>query len=232
MASPTQWTWLWVNSGSWWWTGRPGVLRFMGSQRVGHDWATELNWTWVRTQTALQSEVIQGGRPWSLPTQSFSFLLSNRTPILYPPLGMKWGYVKASLGNPTRLYLDPVWGRCVIQSWKMKQKWKCSGRYLRRILLWKPTTEYTCLPSRLPSLGHSYVLWHTFESLAVPFKHDWKTEQLTVMLAQPSVTVGLAHWPQKYPPPVSLMCDKHILVQAINCVFWYLLPKYPDSFRL
>ena len=44
MASPTQWTWVWVNSRSWWWTGRPGVLRFMGSQRVGHDWATELNW--------------------------------------------------------------------------------------------------------------------------------------------------------------------------------------------
>ena len=37
-------TWVWVNSGSWWWTGRPGVLRFMGSQRVGHSWATELNW--------------------------------------------------------------------------------------------------------------------------------------------------------------------------------------------
>ena len=45
MASPTRWTWIWVNSRSWWWTGRPGVLRFMGSQRVGHDWATELNWT-------------------------------------------------------------------------------------------------------------------------------------------------------------------------------------------
>ena len=44
MASQTWWTWVWVNSGSWWWTGRPGVLRFMGSQRVGHDWATELNW--------------------------------------------------------------------------------------------------------------------------------------------------------------------------------------------
>ena len=38
-------TWVWVNSGSWWWTGRPGVLQFMGSQRVGHNWATELNWT-------------------------------------------------------------------------------------------------------------------------------------------------------------------------------------------
>ena len=44
MASPTRWTWVWVNSRSWWWTGRPGVLQFMGLQRVGHDWATELNW--------------------------------------------------------------------------------------------------------------------------------------------------------------------------------------------
>ena len=43
MASPTQWTWIWVNFGSWWWTGRPGVLWSMGSLRVGHDWATELN---------------------------------------------------------------------------------------------------------------------------------------------------------------------------------------------
>ena len=45
MVSPTWWTWVWVNSGNWQWTGRPGVLRFMGSQRVGHDWATELNRT-------------------------------------------------------------------------------------------------------------------------------------------------------------------------------------------
>ena len=45
MASQTQWTWVSVNSMSWWWTGRPGMLLFVGSQRVGHDWATELNWT-------------------------------------------------------------------------------------------------------------------------------------------------------------------------------------------
>ena len=45
MAPPTRWTWVWVDSWSWWWTGRPGVLRFMGSQRVGHNWVTELNWT-------------------------------------------------------------------------------------------------------------------------------------------------------------------------------------------
>ena len=43
MAIPTQWTWVWVNSVSWWWTGRPDVLQSMGSQRVGHDWVTELN---------------------------------------------------------------------------------------------------------------------------------------------------------------------------------------------
>ena len=44
MASLTPWTRVWVNSGSWWWTGRPGVLQSMGSQRVRHDWATEMNW--------------------------------------------------------------------------------------------------------------------------------------------------------------------------------------------
>ena len=45
MASPTQWTWVWVSSGSWWWTGKPGVLQSVGLQRVGGDWANELNWT-------------------------------------------------------------------------------------------------------------------------------------------------------------------------------------------
>ena len=54
MASPTQWTWVWVNSGSWWWTGRPGVLWFMGSQRVRHDWVTDLNWTNI---TILNSKI-------------------------------------------------------------------------------------------------------------------------------------------------------------------------------
>ena len=42
----TMWrTWVWVDSGGWWWTGKPGVLPFIGLQRVGHDWVTELNWT-------------------------------------------------------------------------------------------------------------------------------------------------------------------------------------------
>ena len=50
MASLTQWTWGWVNSMNWWWTGRPGVLQSMRLQRVGHNWATELNWTEVGFQ--------------------------------------------------------------------------------------------------------------------------------------------------------------------------------------
>ena len=58
MASLTPWTWVWVNSGSWWWTGRPGVLRFMGSQRVGHDWATDLMWS--------ESVVLRDFSPWLL----------------------------------------------------------------------------------------------------------------------------------------------------------------------
>ena len=53
MASPTQWTWVWVDSRSWWWTGRPDVLRFMGSQRVGHNWLTELNWCQLKNITRL-----------------------------------------------------------------------------------------------------------------------------------------------------------------------------------
>ena len=44
MASPTRWTWVWVSSWSWWWTGKPGMLQSMGSQRVRHNWVTDLNW--------------------------------------------------------------------------------------------------------------------------------------------------------------------------------------------
>ena len=51
MASLTQWTWVWATSGSWWWTGKPGVLQSTGLQRVRHDWVTELNWTELGRKT-------------------------------------------------------------------------------------------------------------------------------------------------------------------------------------
>ena len=63
MASPTWWTWVWVNSGDWWWTERTAVLQFMGSQRVGHDWANELNWTdWNIRKRRMRRRLSRRGR--------------------------------------------------------------------------------------------------------------------------------------------------------------------------
>ena len=63
MASPTWWTWVSVNSGSWWWTGRPGMLRFMGSQRVRHDWATDLIWSdliwWLKPTQYCKATILE-----------------------------------------------------------------------------------------------------------------------------------------------------------------------------
>ena len=61
MASRTQWTWVWVNSGSWWWTGRPGLFQSMGWQRVGHNWVTELN------STELKWKLLS---PWDFPSKN------------------------------------------------------------------------------------------------------------------------------------------------------------------
>ena len=58
MAPPTWRTWVWANSGSWWWTGKPGVLQSMGSQRVRHNWATELNRTLTISLKALSPNVV------------------------------------------------------------------------------------------------------------------------------------------------------------------------------
>ena len=69
MVSLRWWTWVWVNSRSWWWTGRLGILQYKGSQRVRHDWATEMNWT----------EYIQGRWRWkeSLHVSSYDFSPEN-----------------------------------------------------------------------------------------------------------------------------------------------------------
>ena len=66
MASLTQWTWVWVDFRSWWWTGKPGVLQSMGSQRVGHDLETELNWTYFLHSNSLN---------WSLSPNKFLIYL-------------------------------------------------------------------------------------------------------------------------------------------------------------
>ena len=69
MASPTRWAWVWVNSRSWWWTGRPGVMGFMGSQRVGHHWETELTWNKMESigeaETTGPSQLAFWQTPWA-----------------------------------------------------------------------------------------------------------------------------------------------------------------------
>ena len=57
MASPTWWTWVWASSRGWWWTGKPGMLQSLGSQKVGHDWVTELNWTELNWNPSLVPNV-------------------------------------------------------------------------------------------------------------------------------------------------------------------------------
>ena len=71
MASLSQWTWVWVNSGSWWWTERPGALWFMGSQRVGHDWGTELNWTEWNYPRKRWCSLVQDSRRQQLRTKKY-----------------------------------------------------------------------------------------------------------------------------------------------------------------
>ena len=71
MASPVRWTWVWVDSASWWWTGKPGVLQFMGLQRVGHDWVTELNWTELMQSTSYEmpgwmKHKLESRLPWEI----------------------------------------------------------------------------------------------------------------------------------------------------------------------
>ena len=87
MVSPTQWTWVWVDSRSWWWTGKPGVLQSMGSQRVRHDWATELNWT---DAFRLRSQVLtRSFNPHKSLSSARTSFLSCRRPIRFPD-GHHW----------------------------------------------------------------------------------------------------------------------------------------------
>ena len=70
MASLTRWTWVWASSDSWWWTGKPGVLQSMGSQRVRHDWVAELNWTeslyeWGQSPGRWQKTTTRVRRGWN-----------------------------------------------------------------------------------------------------------------------------------------------------------------------
>ena len=123
MASPTRCTWVWVNSGSWWWTGRPGVRQSMGSQRVGHDWATELIWTvcssrWLLLLLSIgsRSEGFRSRGVWVL-SSTHNFSSCSEACGIFPdeksnpcPLhGQVASYPLYSQGSPRYLQLQIFW---------------------------------------------------------------------------------------------------------------------------
>ena len=142
MASLTRWTWVWVNSGSWWWTGRPGVLRFMGSQRVGHERATELNWTRLH----LRMEGIG----------NFSLVVTVRTPVW-----SSWRQNQESLGVLISLGPPEVFNSQNCLYWASSNLSKKveifqTRLYLpRRWFLWRFLLELSCdsVPVCLSNLG-------------------------------------------------------------------------------
>ena len=82
MASLTRWTWVWVNSGSWWRTGRPGVLQFIGSQRVRYDWATDLIWSDLSSNCYEPGIVSLNNFQVPPPSLSYSFCLYTAQHLL------------------------------------------------------------------------------------------------------------------------------------------------------
>ena len=88
MASPTQWTWVWASSRSWWWTGKPGMLQSMGSQRVGHDWATELYWVIKITKSI---KILSVYCYWLLRNHFKLWWLKQQKHKLYTPKPLTYG---------------------------------------------------------------------------------------------------------------------------------------------
>ena len=103
MALPTQWTWVWVNSGSWWWTGRPGVLQSMRSQRVRNNWATELNWT--ELNCSLSDSLSMG-----FPRQEFWSELQCPPPGIVPIQGLNPGLLHLLCCHADSLPASPAFG--------------------------------------------------------------------------------------------------------------------------
>ena len=89
MASPIQWPWVWASSGSWWWTGKPGVLQSMGLQRVGHSWATELNWRLLSLSNLVYSHLIYQLRKAITVTNKITSRCVNKTNLLVSTITVK-----------------------------------------------------------------------------------------------------------------------------------------------
>ena len=139
MASLTQWTWVWVNSRSWWWTGRPGMPQLMGSQRVGHDWETELNWTILLG--LLLKPWTWGIFFWWGPTFSYQWLFSSE--LQFWSSHRRWAHILLlhHLENPPEWDFAPLHTNCVSHvckrfspvwiTWNLGSRWISSLKAMR-----------------------------------------------------------------------------------------------------
>ena len=155
--SPTQWTWIWVDSSSWWCTGRPGVLQFMGSQKVGHDWATELNWSlWLYISPSFLnglficlycSHLIFPTPPFSIIGSFPAAKLLQSCPTLCdrrdgsPPGSSVPGILQARTLEWVAISFSNAW------------KWKVKAKSFSRV--WLFGTPWTAVHQALPSMGFS-----------------------------------------------------------------------------
>ena len=145
MASPTQWTWVWVNSGSWWWTGRPGVLQFMGWHRVGHDWVTELNW--MLNQESTEPFERRARVRFSSQTIAAAAKLLQSCPTLCDPID------GSPPGSPVPGILQARTLEWVAISFSKAWKWKVKVKLLSPVRLF--ATPWTAAYQAPPSMGFS-----------------------------------------------------------------------------
>ena len=138
MASPTQWTWVGVNSRSWWRTGRPSVLWFMGSQRVWHDWETELKWTGRKEGQGS----LRRCSPWCLTAKSL-----QSCPMLWDPID------GSPPGSPVPGILQARALEWVAISFSNAWKWKVKVKSLSRV--GPSATPWTAAFQAPPSMGFS-----------------------------------------------------------------------------
>ena len=150
MASLTQWTWVWVNFRSWWWTERPGVLQFMGSQRVGHDWATELKWTELKDH--IQSKAfLSYSVAWILALQNKHFAYWM----------LKFNYFKI-IDLMVCAYFTFIYaGQCIIFWNKYSYKWKVHWRKVFDDSIWTRlySTSSSYLPEKAMATHSSTLVW-------------------------------------------------------------------------
>ena len=139
MTSPTQRTWVWVNSRSWWWTGRPGVLQSMGLQRVGHDWITELNWEqknlqfgWKHKRCWIAEEIFffqrnldKEKRSWRSPPSRLQTTLQSYSHQDRMALAQRQKYRPTEQDRKPRDKLTHFWAPCI---WRRRQEYTMKRR--------------------------------------------------------------------------------------------------------